>query len=79
MMMEGAGLRIVDLGTDVSPERFVEAAKAENANIIACSALLTTTMTQMKNVVQATESAGIRDHVKLWWGELRSPKVSANP
>ncbi len=68
MMMEGAGLRIVDLGTDVSPERFVEAAKAENANIIACSALLTTTMTQMKNVVQAVESAGLRDHVKIMVG-----------
>lgn len=68
MMMEGAGLRIVDLGTDVSPERFVESAKAENANIIACSALLTTTMTQMKNVVQAAESAGIRDHVKIMVG-----------
>jgi len=68
MMMEGAGLKVVDLGTDVSPERFVEAAKAENANVIACSALLTTTMTQMKNVVQAAETAGIRGQVKIMVG-----------
>jgi len=68
MMMEGAGLRVVDLGTDVSPERFVEAAKTEKANIIACSALLTTTMTQMKNVVQAAETAGIRGTVKIMVG-----------
>lgn len=68
MMMEGAGLRVVDLGTDVSPERFVEAAKAESADIIACSALLTTTMTQMKNVVQAAESAGIRGKIKIMVG-----------
>lgn len=68
MMMEGAGLRVVDLGTDVSPERFVEAAKTEGANIIACSALLTTTMVQMKNVVQAAEAAGIRSTVKIMVG-----------
>jgi len=68
MMMEGAGLRIVDLGTDVAAERFVEAAKAEKANIIACSALLTTTMVQMKNVVQAAEEAGIRGTVKIMVG-----------
>lgn len=68
MMMEGAGLRVVDLGTDVAPERFVEAAKAENADVIACSALLTTTMTQMKNVVQAATDAGIRSTVKIMIG-----------
>lgn len=68
MMMEGAGLRVVDLGTDVSAERFVEAAKTENANIIACSALLTTTMTQMKSIVQAAETAGIRGQVKIMVG-----------
>jgi corrinoid protein of di/trimethylamine methyltransferase len=68
MMMEGAGLRVVDIGTDVPAEKFIEAAKAENAQIIACSALLTTTMTQMKNVVQAAESAGIRDKVKIMVG-----------
>ncbi|OHE66653.1 MAG: 5-methyltetrahydrofolate--homocysteine methyltransferase [Treponema sp. GWB1_62_6] len=68
MMMEGAGLRVVDLGTDVAAERFVEAAKAEKANVIACSALLTTTMTQMKNVVQAAEAAGIRGSVKIMVG-----------
>ncbi len=68
MMMEGAGLRVVDLGTDVAPEKFVETAKAEGANIIACSALLTTTMVQMKNVVAAAEAAGIRSSVKIMVG-----------
>jgi corrinoid protein of di/trimethylamine methyltransferase len=68
MMMEGAGLRVIDLGTDVPAERFVETAKAEGANIIACSALLTTTMVQMKNVVAAAETAGIRSSVKIMVG-----------
>jgi len=68
MMMEGAGLRVIDLGTDVPAERFVETAKAENANVIACSALLTTTMVQMKNVVAAAEAAGIRSSVKIMVG-----------
>ncbi|HBL85002.1 MAG: 5-methyltetrahydrofolate--homocysteine methyltransferase [Clostridiales bacterium GWF2_38_85] len=52
MMMEGKGLKVVDLGVDVSADRFVEAARENNANVIACSALLTTTMGEMKNVVQ---------------------------
>jgi methanogenic corrinoid protein MtbC1 len=51
MMMEGKGLNVIDLGVDVSPEAFVAAAKENNANIICCSALLTTTMVEMKNVV----------------------------
>ncbi|MFP4267925.1 MAG: corrinoid protein [Spirochaetaceae bacterium] len=68
MMMEGKGLNVIDLGTDVPAEKFAEAAQKENANIIACSALLTTTMNQMKNVVKATEEAGIRDQVKIMVG-----------
>ncbi len=52
MMMEGKGLEVIDLGVDVSAERFIEAAKEHNASIIACSALLTTTMGEMGNVVQ---------------------------
>ena len=48
MMMEGRGLEVIDLGIDVFPERFIEAAKEHDAQIIACSALLTTTMTEMK-------------------------------
>lgn len=59
MMLKGAGYRIVDLGIDVAPERYVEAARAEGAGIIACSALLTTTMVQMKALVEAVRAAGL--------------------
>ena len=68
MMFEGKGLEVIDLGTDVSPEKFVETAKNENAQIIALSALLTTTMTEMKNVVEAAKEAGIRDQVTIMVG-----------
>ncbi|HZJ57045.1 MAG TPA: corrinoid protein [Clostridia bacterium] len=68
MMMEGRGLEVIDLGIDVSPERFVEAAKENDAQIIACSALLTTTMTEMKNVVEAAKESGIRDQVTIMVG-----------
>ena len=59
MMMEGKGLNVVDLGVDVSAEQFVAAAKENNADIIACSALLTTTMTEMKNVVDAVKAENL--------------------
>jgi 5-methyltetrahydrofolate--homocysteine methyltransferase len=59
MMLKGAGYRIVDLGIDVAPEKYVEAARAEGAGIIACSALLTTTMLQMKALVEAVRAAGL--------------------
>ena len=68
IMMEGKGMNVVDLGIDVSPEKFVEAAKESNADVIACSALLTTTMTEMENVVKALEEAGIRDKVTIMVG-----------
>ncbi len=68
MMMEGAGFEIVDLGTDVSPEAFVEAVRTNDANIVAMSALLTTTMTNMQNVIQALKTAGIREKVKIMIG-----------
>ena len=68
MMMEGKGLEVIDLGSDVSPEKFIEAAVNENCNIIACSALLTTTMNNMKEVVIKAEEAGIRDKVKIMIG-----------
>ncbi len=67
MMMVGAGLEVIDLGTNVKPEEFVEAAKANNADIIAISALLTTTMVNMKAVVDAAKEAGL-DHVKIMVG-----------
>jgi methanogenic corrinoid protein MtbC1 len=68
MMMEGKGLEVVDLGTDVPPEKFVEAAIEKKAKIIACSALLTTTMGEMKAVVDAAVQAGIRDQVTIMVG-----------
>ncbi|MFW5688676.1 MAG: cobalamin B12-binding domain-containing protein [Spirochaetota bacterium] len=68
MMMEGKGFNVVDLGTDVSADQFVAAAQEHDADIICCSALLTTTMTEMKSVVEAAEKAGIRSKVKVMVG-----------
>ncbi len=68
MMMEGKGLEVIDLGVDVAPETYVETAKNEGCQIICCSALLTTTMSVMGDVVKAAETAGIRDQVKIMIG-----------
>ncbi len=68
MMLEGAGFEVVDLGTDVTPEKFVSAAKIENVNIIALSALLSTTMTNMEDTINALKKAGVRDLVKVMVG-----------
>lgn len=68
MMMEGKGLEVIDLGSDVAPETFVQAAKEQNCQVICCSALLTTTMNVMADVVKAAEAAGIRDQVKIMIG-----------
>jgi 5-methyltetrahydrofolate--homocysteine methyltransferase len=68
MMLEGAGFEIVDLGTDVAPQKFVETAKAEAADIVAMSALLTTTMTNMKVTIEALNEAGLRSAVKVMVG-----------
>lgn len=68
MMMEGQGLEVVDLGVDVDAEKFVDAAIENKANIIACSALLTTTMDEMKRVVEVCQAKGIRDDVKIMIG-----------
>lgn len=68
IMLEGAGFEIIDLGTDVSTEMFVETVKEKNADIIAISALLTTTMTNMTRVIQAIQEAGLRDTVKILVG-----------
>jgi 5-methyltetrahydrofolate--homocysteine methyltransferase len=59
MMLRGNGYKIVDLGVDVPPEKYIEAAKANGAGVIALSALLTTTMVQMKAVIEAVEKAGL--------------------
>ena len=68
MMLEGKGFEVIDLGVDVAPETFVETAINENCDIIGCSALLTTTMPVMADVVKAAEEAGIRDKVKIMVG-----------
>jgi corrinoid protein of di/trimethylamine methyltransferase len=68
MMLESAGFRIVDLGVDVSPERIVDAVRLHQANIVALSALLTTTMVNMKAVIEALNAAGLRDKVKVLVG-----------
>jgi len=65
MMLEGAAFEVIDLGTDVPPERFVEAIKTNGAQIVAISALLTTTMNNMKGVIQAICDAGLRKNVKI--------------
>jgi len=64
MMLEGAGFEIMDLGTDVTPEAFVQAVQ-DGAQIIGLSALLTTTMPGMSNVIEAVKEAGLRDQVKV--------------
>ena len=68
LMFEGKGLEVIDLATDVAPETFVQTAIDQNCQIICCSALLTTTMGVMADVVKAAESAGIRDKVKIMIG-----------
>lgn len=68
MMMEGKGLEVIDLGIDVSYDKFVNTAKETGADIIACSALLTTTMGEMKSVVEAAKEAGIRDKITIMVG-----------
>lgn len=67
MMLEGAGFEIMDLGTDVAPDKFVSAVQS-GANLIALSALLTTTMPNMKAVIEGLKTAGLRDHVKVMIG-----------
>ncbi len=68
MMLEGKGIEVIDLGTDVDPETFIKTAIEQDCKLICCSALLTTTMGAMKNVVDAAVTAGIRDKVKILIG-----------
>ena len=68
IMMEGCGLEVIDLGVDVSPEQFVATAVEQHCDIIACSSLLTTTMNEMRRVVQLAEEKGIRQKVKIMVG-----------
>jgi len=68
MMLKGAGFEIIDLGTDVAPEKFVETAREQGAQIVALSALLTITMPSMKATLEALTATGLRDQVKVMIG-----------
>ena len=68
MMLEGAGFEVVDLGTDVSPEKYVAAVREYNPDLVGLSALLTTTMPRMKDIVQALQAAGLRERLKVMIG-----------
>lgn len=68
MMLEGAGFEIIDLGTDVAPEKFVEAIKENEAGFIGMSALLTTTMPAMRTTIDALKEAGVRNNVSVMIG-----------
>ncbi len=67
-MLEGAGFEIIDLGTDVSAETFVSAVREHQPDILGLSALLTTTMPEMKVTINALETAGLRDTLKIMVG-----------
>ena len=64
-MLEGGGFEIVDLGVDVGPDQFLEAYRSKKVNIVALSALLTTTMPSMKQIIDEFKAAGVRDQVKI--------------
>jgi 5-methyltetrahydrofolate--homocysteine methyltransferase len=68
MMVEGAGFEVVDLGTDVPPDKFVAAVKEHQPKLVGLSALLTTTMVNMKTTVEALQEAGLRGSVKVMVG-----------
>ena len=67
-MLEGGGYEVIDLGVNVSPEQFISAVRDKGANIVAMSALLTTTMPAMKTTVEALKQAGVRNQVKILVG-----------
>jgi len=67
-LLEGGGFEVFDLGVNVAPEKFIETVRQKNANIIAMSALLTTTMPSMKTTIEALKQAGVRDQVKVLVG-----------
>jgi 5-methyltetrahydrofolate--homocysteine methyltransferase len=68
MMLEGAGFEIIDLGVDVSPEKYLAAVKEHHPDLLCCSALLTTTMPRMRDIVQVLQAAGLRDQVRVMIG-----------
>ncbi|ADL11901.1 corrinoid protein [Acetohalobium arabaticum] len=68
MLLEGSGFNVIDLGTDIPPEEFVEGVKEHEPDIVGMSSLLTTTMPNMESTIEALEEAGIRDEVKIMVG-----------
>ena len=68
MMIEGTGIRVIDLGVDCSAEKIVETVKSENVDIVCLSALLTTTMMYQKDIIDSLKAAGLRDRVKVMVG-----------
>jgi len=68
IMLEGAGFEVIDLGSDVPPERFAQAVREQQADILGLSALLTTTMEQMRQVIEAVEDIGVRADVRILVG-----------
>jgi 5-methyltetrahydrofolate--homocysteine methyltransferase len=68
MMLQGSGFEVIDMGVDVTPEEFVKIIKEKNVNIVAMSALLTTTMPAMKTSINAIKEAGVRNNVKIMIG-----------
>ena len=77
-MFEGGGFEVIDLGVNVTPEKFIETVKAKNANIVAMSALLTTTMPAMKTTIDAFKQAGVREQVKILIGGAPITQKYAN-
>jgi len=68
MMLEGAGFKVVDLGTDVAPEKFIQTVQEHNAELVGLSSLLTTTMNSMRTTIEAFEQSGLRERVKIMVG-----------
>jgi 5-methyltetrahydrofolate--homocysteine methyltransferase len=68
MMLEGVGFEVIDLGVDVTSDQFVAAVKEHQPDLIACSALITTTMPRMEDIILSLKKAGVRDQVKVMIG-----------
>ncbi len=68
MMLEGAGFEVIDLGVDVPPEKYVQAVREHHPDLVACSALLTTTMLRMKDIILSLDEAGLRGQVTVMVG-----------
>jgi 5-methyltetrahydrofolate--homocysteine methyltransferase len=78
IMLEGARFEVIDLGVDVGPDKFVEAVKDQGAKLVAMSALLTTTIRNMKLTMETLEAAGLRDQVKVMIGGAPLSREFAN-